>query len=65
MLRNRIKRRLREIFRTHRESIEGGWDVVLNPRRGVAQAPFVTLRREILGLLQQAKAAPKARLPEP
>jgi ribonuclease P protein component len=31
--RNRIKRRLREAFRLHRDQLEARWDLVLNPRR--------------------------------
>ncbi|MGI0081534.1 MAG: ribonuclease P protein component [Nitrososphaerales archaeon] len=61
VLRNRIRRRLREIFRTHRESIKGGWDIVLNPRRAVAEVPFTTLTREMLRLLQ---SAPEGKSPE-
>ena len=52
--RNRMKRRIREIYRLHRESIAGGWDVVLNPRPGVATATFPTLERELLRLFPPA-----------
>jgi ribonuclease P protein component len=50
VVRNRIKRRLREIFRVQRHRIAGGWDVVLNPRKAAAEAPFLSLTREVLGL---------------
>ncbi len=50
VLRNRVKRRLREIFRVNRSVIPGGWDVVLNPRAAVAKVPFERLVREILRL---------------
>src|ERR1700678_2953478 len=33
VIRNRIKRRLREVFRLHRAKIAPKWDIVLNPRR--------------------------------
>ena len=33
VVRNRIKRRLREAFRLHRARIAPQWDIVLNPRR--------------------------------
>ena len=50
VIRNRVKRRLREVFRLNRATIRGGWDIVLNPREGVAKIPFKHLTREILRL---------------
>jgi ribonuclease P protein component len=50
VLRNRVKRRLREFFRLHRAALPAGWDIVLNPREAVAQVPFTTLAREMLRL---------------
>jgi ribonuclease P protein component len=47
VVRNRAKRRLREVFRRHRAAIPAGWDIVLNPREAVAKVRFSTLRREI------------------
>ena len=49
----------REVFRLHRTAIPGGWDIVMNPRQGVAKVAFPTLEREILKLF------PKAPPPEP
>ena len=54
VFRNRLKRRLREVFRLHRASISGGWDIVLNPRQAVAKVAFPTLERELLRLFPQA-----------
>jgi ribonuclease P protein component len=45
VVRNRIKRRLREVFRKHRSEIGARWDIVLNPRRSVLDAPFPELER--------------------
>jgi ribonuclease P protein component len=50
VLRNRLKRRLREVFRRHRAELPGGWDILVNPRGGVAKVPFRTLEREVLRL---------------
>ena len=50
VFRNRLKRRLREVFRLHRATIPGGWDIVLNPRQAVAKVEFKVLEREILKL---------------
>ena len=38
MVRNRIKRRLREAFRMRRAGIASRWDIVLNVRRAAALA---------------------------
>ncbi|MBZ5542788.1 MAG: ribonuclease P protein component [Acidobacteriia bacterium] len=50
VLRNRVRRRVREVFRLNRLAIPGGWDMVLNPREAVAEVPFPTLVRELLRL---------------
>ena len=49
--RNRIKRRLREIIRTSRESLPPGFDFVVNPRRSVLTRDFEELRTELVALL--------------
>lgn len=52
MLRNRVKRRLREILR--RAPLPPGWDVVVQPRDAtVATADFAALRRELTGLVEK------------
>jgi len=50
VVRNRIKRRVREIFRRHRQELPGGWDLVLNPRPRVASIAYPALERELLRL---------------
>lgn len=44
--RNRMKRRLREIFRNHRAMLPAGLDVVVNVRQGAGAKPFATIERE-------------------
>jgi len=52
VLRNRVKRRLREILRRAQETLPPGWDVVVQPRTSkVATADFNALRRELEDLL--------------
>lgn len=51
--RNRIKRRLREAVRSL--PVAPGWDVVLNARRGVAEATYTQLRTEVCQLMSQAR----------
>lgn len=65
VLRNRVKRRLREVFRLHQSEIPGGWDIVLNPREAVATMPFGSLAREMLRLFpSQPPAIPGKVRPE-
>jgi ribonuclease P protein component len=52
VVRNRIRRRLREIVRCHRLEIPAGWDMVIHPKRSVACADFAALTGELLRLLQ-------------
>ena len=58
VVRNRIKRRVREVFRLNRAAIPGGWDIVLNPRQAAASAPFETLARELLRLFPKRPPEP-------
>jgi ribonuclease P protein component len=52
--RNRIRRRLREIVRLHRQEILPGWDVVIHPRSTAATGKFAPLATELLKLLPHA-----------
>ena len=47
VLRNRIKRRLREAFRLHRAEFSAPWDIVINPRRAVADVPFAQIEQAL------------------
>ncbi len=55
VVRNRIRRRVREILRLHREEIALGWDVVIHPSRGAATLKFAELEAELLSLLPRQK----------
>ena len=48
VLRNRVKRRVREVFRIHRLTIPTGWDIVVNPREPMATVEFSKLVQELL-----------------
>jgi ribonuclease P protein component len=61
--RNRIRRRLREILRLHRQEITPGWDIVIHPRSSAAAAKFSTLAEDLLKLLPRPAATPEARVP--
>lgn len=47
VIRNRIKRKMREAVRHEVRELGPGWDVVFNPRRTVVSAPPEELRREV------------------
>jgi ribonuclease P protein component len=47
VVRNRIKRRMREAVRLRLAGLTPGWDVVFNPRRAVLDASFDRLMGEI------------------
>ena len=51
VVRNRIKRRLREVVRLRLADFVPGWDVVFNPRRTVLDAEFTRLGAEVDRLL--------------
>lgn len=59
VVRNRIRRRIREVLRLHREEIVPGWDVVIHPSRSVAALEFTKLEAELLALLPREKRAAK------
>jgi ribonuclease P protein component len=55
VVRNRIRRRLREAVRLQLPSLEPGWEIVFNPRRAVLDADFSRLTSEVerlFGLLR-------------
>ena len=63
VVRNRIKRRLREIFRTNKQAIFPHCDLVVNAKRSAARARNQQIQEDILkGILRwKRKAAPPGR----
>ena len=59
--RNRIRRRIRDMLRRNKTEIPSGWDIVIHPRRSVAEAPFAPLEAELLRLLRSIVPASRAR----
>lgn len=55
VLRNRVKRRLREAIRVRLPELTPEWDIVINPRRPAIAAPVEELRRELDRLVAQCK----------
>jgi ribonuclease P protein component len=58
--RNRIRRRLREILRLHRQEIAPGWDIVIHPRTSAITAEFSTLAADLLKTLPRNPLPPSA-----
>lgn len=55
--RNRIRRRVREALRLHREEIVPGWDVVIHPNRTAGTMEFAKLEAELLALMPRKAQA--------
>jgi len=51
VVRNRIKRRVREAVRFHLNQLSPEWSIVINPRRKALDAPLPELEREVVRLL--------------
>ena len=51
VVRNRIRRRVREIVRCHRQEIPAGWDIVIHPKSAAGKAPFAVLVEELVRVL--------------
>ena len=47
VVRNRIKRRVREAVRFHLDRLNPQWSIVINPRRKALEAPTEDLQREV------------------
>ena len=54
VVRNRIRRRVREMVRLNRREIAAGWDIVIHPKSSVAEAPFAELSAELVRVLAKA-----------
>jgi ribonuclease P protein component len=52
VVRNRIRRRIREILRRNNSEISPGWDIVIHPRHAMTRATFASIEAELLGLLR-------------
>ena len=55
VMRNRVKRRLREALRVRLPEVAPEWDIVINPRRPAIAAPVEELRREVERLVAQCR----------
>ena len=69
VVRNRVRRRLREIYRLHEAEFQQGWDFVVVARTRTVGAPYAKLDRAFLsladklGVLQEKGDHPEDTLP--
>ena len=54
VVRNRVRRRLREIYRLHEEQFQSGWDIVVVARSRSVDASFPRLTGAYLKLAEKA-----------
>lgn len=56
VIRNRVRRRLREVYRRHQEKIRQGCDLILLARKKATEASYRELEEEFLNLAEKAGA---------
>ena len=59
VVRNLVKRRCREVFRTNKASIPGQIDIVLNGRKILADSTYQEMESEFLWMMRKASSALK------
>ncbi len=64
VVRNRIKRRIRDILRRNRTEIPTGWDIVIHPKSSVAKAAFAPLEAELVRLLRGISSTVRSSAPK-
>lgn len=62
VVRNRIRRRVREVLRLNRRGIPSGWDIIVHPRASVAKAEFAAMSDELTTLLRNSLRDPNVPL---
>jgi len=53
-IRNRVRRRLREVYRLHEDAFQPGWDIVVVARSKAIHADFTSLTDAYLSLAKKA-----------
>ena len=55
VVRNRVRRRMREAVRLEQNLFAPGWSIVFNPRRSLADVAFESLRKEVAKVAARCK----------
>ena len=53
-IRNRVRRRIREVYRLNEDKFQPGWDIVVVARAKAIDVPFETLTKSYLSLAAKA-----------
>ena len=53
VVRNRIRRRIREVYRLNEDKFQPGWDIVVVARARTVKAPFDKLTKSFLSLARK------------
>jgi len=53
-IRNRVRRRFREVYRLNEDAFQPGWDIVIVARSKAIDAPFADLTKAYLSLAKKA-----------
>ena len=53
-IRNRVRRRIREVYRLNEEKFQPGWDIVVVARSRAVEVPFDKLTKSYLTLAKRA-----------
>jgi ribonuclease P protein component len=64
VVRNRMKRRIREALRPHLSQVQGGFDCLLVARQPLVAAGFAEIEAGLCHLLQRAALLPDGTIPE-
>ncbi len=62
VIRNRVRRRLREVYRLNEDAFSAGWDIVVVARSRCINADFETLTNAYLSLAEKAGLFQKEQL---
>lgn len=57
VVRNRIRRRVREAVRVYLDRMNPEWSIVINPRRKAFEAPMPELKREVERLIARCSGS--------
>ena len=65
VVRNRMRRRVREIVRLHQQELPAGWDIVIHPKHAVERAKFATLESELVKVLAGLRSSGEGMAAQP